>query len=524
MWEIRKNRYNMAASTIYHLFKKNVEHTPDKIAILCNEKSITYSELLMMTDTLVFSLKNIGVTFQTHIALSLHNSELYAPIFLAISQLGAVAVPLPPSLKIQQLETALSKTRCKFFIGSSVIIQEILIHNILPANFLISTDKELKDIVFFDTMLIAPNDKLNNSTHIDINEPYILTMTSGSTGDPKPIIFSQQTKITRALEATIEPYNLTKDDVILVCTPLYHSLAQRSLIMPLILGAQVVILSHFTPSIWATTIQKHHISFTFAVSSQLEIILNELNDSSYNFSSLKTIISSSAPLKNETKLKLLKYFNCDIREIYGASEIGVATDISIRYETQKYGSVGKPLPFVDLKIIDDKQNILFTNEVGEIACKTLTCFKGYYENPHATQSAFTENNYFCTGDLGKIDEDGYLYYIGRKKELIITGGINVFPRDVEEILLGVKGVKEAAVIGINDDYFGEAILAIVVAESDVTIKHLQRACVKHLANHQQPLAYEFVSSLPKNDLGKLKKYELKALYANYPIKKIRRNL
>jgi long-chain acyl-CoA synthetase len=324
---------------------------------------------------------------------------------------------------------------------------------------------------------------------------YIIVSTSGSTSEPKPIVLTEEIKLKR-IEIAKKTYNLNKNDKILISTPMHHSLAQRGVLLPLTIGATAVLMKNFTPKKYLETIQKEKITFNFAVSTQLELITPYIEN--YDLSSIKSIVSTSYSLKDEIKEKLSNHLS--IYECYGTSEIGCVTNLDIK--NKKYSSsVGKALEGVDIKIKN-----------GEILVKSPWKFKEYYKMPKITKEAF-EGEYFKTGDLGEI-KNGYLFYKGRKKELIKTGGISVYPIDIEREILKVKGIKEVAVIGIEDSYFGEAIIAVVVGDADK--KDILKQ-VKNLAPYQRPVFYDFVNELPKNALGKLQKFKLKEKYKNLNI-------
>lgn len=486
---------------IFELFSSWVFKTPEKIALVYNDNHISYKNLYDDVLTLSFSLNKLGVTKGSHVAIFSNNTLEFATILLSLAQLGAVAIALPLTLKSKARLAALNNSDVDYVIGWYSVINQLSKDEKFTCKGFISLAKKVDNALFFDEIM---QEKKEFNTHyiVEISLPFILTLTSGSTGEPKPIILTQETKILRSILGTKEFYGLTEDDRILVSTPLYHSLAQRSLLLPLMIGATVVILPKFTPKGWIQSIVQEKISFLFAVSTQLDILLKEKGLRNYDFSSLKTIVSSSALLKNESKEQLLEIFDANIHECYGTSEIGVATNISLTCKDDKLGSVGKALPYVDIKLDHD---------TNEILCKSATVFSGYYKQQKKTKESFTDDGYFKTGDIGYLDQDGYLYYKGRINDVIITGGINVYPQDIESVLNSLESVKESAVIGIEDEYFGEIILAIIVAKQDTIIKisDLRKLCLLNLTDYQQPQRYEIVKELPKTALGKVIKNKLK---------------
>lgn len=505
-------------TNLYMLIRAHARATPNKLALVFKNQRMNYHQLINQVDRVAGHLHALGVRQGSHIAVFANNSPEFAVLLLAIARLGATIVPLPLTLRGTFRHRAITSSDCTFVIGWFTVIQQLLAEEILPSKRLISLGRAVPDTAFYDAFLTLDPPALS-SPEAQADSPYILTMTSGSTGDPKPIIFSQETKIRRAFDATANLYGLSSDDVVLVSTPLYHSLAQRSLLMPLMLGGTAIILPKFTPKGWLETVAHERVSFLFAVSSQLETLLDTPELTQFDISSLRTVISSSAPLRNTSKQALLDRLDCDIREIYGTSEIGVATELSLRDNHDKYASVGRPLPFITVRIVDERRRPVPANTVGEIACRTTTGFLGYYRNPEATAASMNAEGYFHTGDLGYLDEDGFLYYVGRKKELIITGGINVYPRDVEEVIMNSGLVGECAVIGVPCERFGEAVMAIVCPKlgEEIDLMALRQACAAQLADYQLPQAIEILPELPRNPMGKVLKTLLNERFCDYQL-------
>lgn len=481
---------------LFELFEQCVETYPEKTAIVCKDTTLSYADFYSRVKTLAYHFNRIGLDKGSHLGIFENNSIEFAVIMMACACLGVTMVPLPMTLKGRHLEKGLGSSHCGFVIGRKAVMERILQKNLYPPGQLITLGGRLDTCWCYDDFL-KHCEEFHVSYEVPKDTHYILTMTSGSTGDPKPIIFSQETKIIRALTATKEVYGLDSQDVVLVSTPLYHSLAQRSLILPLIMGGSAVILSRFTPAIWMEHIEKYKITFLFAVSSQLAAVVQMMNHRTYDISSLHTIVSSSALLQEDVKEKLLALFHCNVYECYGTSEVGVVTSLLIR---ERPGSVGKPLPFVDMKIVN-----------GQILCKSITEFKGYYNSREATRDAYDEQGYFCTGDVGEVDANGYLYYKGRIKDIIKTGAITVYPQDIEEIIRNCESVEDCAVIGMEDDHFGEVIVAVMTQAQGHTIdiSEIRKACLANLIDYQIPHGFQIVDAFPRSGLGKIMKGQLK---------------
>lgn len=497
---------------IYQLIAQHVENTPNKTAVIYQKQILTYAELIDKVDCLAINLSHQGYSQQSKVALFCSNNIEFVLILLALAKLGAAVAPLPLTLKGQALKTAINTTCCDRVIAWSNVSKQLLSQQLIKDSQLITLGSAVaNEVMFADLLLVAPNVSL---PVVSRDNDYILTLTSGSTGNPKPIVFTQGTKIERAFHSTINYYQLDATDTVLVATPLYHSLAQRSLLMPLMLGATVVILPKFSVQGWISAVTTHRVSFLFAVASQLIALLSELNKP-HDFSALRCIVSSSATLAKDDKDKLLAMLSCRFHECYGASEVGVVTDFDITLANQPIDSVGKPLPGITVKICDHQRQELPIGEIGEIACLTPTRFKGYFNLPDKTLESFDSDGFFYTGDLGYVDSNAYLYFVGRSKDVIKSGGINVYPNDIEQVMMYLDEIKECAAIGVQDEHFGEVIwLAYVLDDSQGEVAHvndmvLMKHAMSELTDYQLPRKYVQFQQFPKSSLGKILKPEIR---------------
>lgn len=504
-------------NNIIEIFQYNVKNNPDKIAVIFQEKHYTYTTLESDVKRMSKYLEKFNIQKSTHIILLLDNSYEYILCMLSIANLGAVLIPLNTTMKPAAINKAIESTNTTHIITNHSLkncFGNASALNIDNSN-IIAVDQDLSETDIDGYLL--------NQSKVSYKEDYILTMTSGSTGDPKPIVFTQETKITRSLLGARDLYNLDNNEVIIAASPLYHSLGQRLVLLPLLIGGTSVLLKKFTPQIWIQTVKRTKVTFTIAIASHLEILVDMLaNETALN--SLRTIVSSSSLLKPDIKKKCIERFNCDFHECYGASEVGIVTNLSPEDAKKSINSVGLPLKFVDLKIVDNNKNEVSCGTIGEIICKSQTAFSRYYNNESKTKESVIDG-YFYTGDLGYLDGNGFLYLSGRKKEIIIVGGTNVYPVDIESVIGEVEGVKECSVIGVEDTYFGEAILAVlVVDQNSFNLKDVKVSCIKNLADYQQPMAFEIVEKLPKNNLGKIMKHELQKMFQGYDATKGLRKL
>ncbi|MCG7563581.1 class I adenylate-forming enzyme family protein [Pseudoalteromonas sp. McH1-42] len=502
-------------SNIYQIFAQHVQSQPDKTALVFEQQTLSYQALNAQVLKLCVHFDRLGLRPGQRVALFAPNGLEYPVVMLAAARLGLAIVPLPISLKGDALSVALKKTPVAAVIAWPSIGRTLLADAVIDPTNLISLSQPVADEPCWHDIMSEESVVQSVSApaqKIDVNGPYILTMTSGSTGQPKPIVLSQQCKISRAYDATINYYGLTPDEVVLVATPLYHSLAQRGVLMPLMLGATSVILPKFTLSKWLCAIETHQVSFLFAVSAQLESLLS--SDEEADLSSLRCVVSSSAVLSAESKQALLRKLPCRFHECYGASEVGVVSDFCVSERRDKNGAVGEALPFVQVKILDQQGQAVDEGEVGEIACQTITGFSGYLKMPQQTQDAFDPQGYFLTGDLGYLDGDGFLYYVGRKKEVISSGGINIFPQDIEAVFRKHPKVVDCVAFGCADRQLGEYIKVVYEQQGDMDIsRELRLLCLSELTDYQQPRSLERISALPRTPMGKVLRNDVKTRFS-----------
>ncbi|MES9911069.1 MAG: class I adenylate-forming enzyme family protein [Candidatus Sedimenticola sp. 4PFRAG1] len=505
---------------IYDYFLDSVERFADKTAVIFKDEKLTYSELSNQVTSMVLLMQSMGIRKGSHIALVLDSCPCFTVILLAVSSLGAVLVPVSTGLKSDSLRKAVLSSDSQYIIGFNKALMNLIGNGAdiqgITRDCMMVLDKEIKGAWFLDC----------NNVHVlkntfeyggDVDElgDYILTMTSGSTGEPKPIVLSQKTKIDRALIGARDLYGLDDSDVIICASPMYHSLGMRLALLPIMIGATSVILPKFNPTNWLNAIEKHSVTFTISVSTHLEPILSKLDSHNYDIGSLRKIVSSSARLDNSIKEKCKAYLNCDFHECYGTSEVGIATNISCDDHINSDKCIGKAVAGVDIRIVDANGKRLPNGDIGEIACASNTAFSCYYKKNIETEKCHIDG-YFLTGDLGWLDHEGYLYLTGRKKDIIIVGGFNVYPTDVEEVITKCNGVKGCSVIGVDDEYFGEVVLAVLEGDQkDIDILNIRRKCSKYLAEYQQPIAYEVVDKLPTNQIGKVMKKVLKEKFEGY---------
>ncbi len=499
---------------LFERFLQACDDNPDKRAIWCDGEEKSYREFEILVCKYANYLTDHGVKYGDIIGVPMNNSIESVALIMASAGIGAGLAPINPTIPVDAIDNAFRAGNVKHLIGRRSFYKAIKGQNFsYITGCHLCLDGEAEGADSFRAVLEASAARPDFSG-INGDETLILTMTSGSTGVPKPIELTQNNKLERA-RAHIKLYGITPDDKILAATPLYHSLAERLVILPLLIGATSILLPRFTPVLWLNCVKEQQVTFTIAVSAQLSQIVQLLSSPFIpEISSLRSIVSSSALLEPHVRSELIRRLNCDFHEMYGTSECSTVTSIDFRESAAKQQSVGRPLPGVEIRIIDDEGKELPIDTVGEISVKTPLRCAGYYGLPGKMKEAMIDG-FLKTGDLGRVDGDGYLYYAGRKKELIITGGVNVYPQDVEKKIQTIDAVKECAAFPYMDERLGEVVaLAIVVhVGMELTKRQVQAFCAKNLADFQQPHKIFFLKELPKNAMGKLVKVKLPEVVA-----------
>ncbi|TVZ38563.1 fatty-acyl-CoA synthase/long-chain acyl-CoA synthetase [Alteromonadaceae bacterium 2753L.S.0a.02] len=489
---------------IYAGLKNSATAFPDRIALICGAQRFSYRELINRVDHVASTL---GKEYSKvdRIALHLNNCSDAVVVALAVAQLGKILIPLNPALRKPQLLTQIEATQAQLVITTQAGVK--FWHKLTTSLPCLCSEELLGEQV-------ATIQEIQQ----DISRPYLVTSSSGSTGKPKPIVLSQRSKLQRSKQAA-DCYSITNNDVILCASPFYHSLGQRLVFLPLLHGATLVLLEHFSANAWLTSVRQHKVTFTIAVASHLQALERDLIKRDSDLNSLRCLVSSSTAINKTLKHSLMENLGCEFHEMYGATEIATATNLTPLQAHHKPDSVGSPLPGVKILILNDKHQSLMANHTGEIAVETPLQFNGYLNEDQLTSQSYHEG-YFLTGDLGYLDEHGYLYFVSRKKDIIITGGINVVPSDIEKEINAFPGIKECCVIATMHEYLGEAVLAVCVAENDTVpdsgyLQGLRLSLNETLAGFQQPRYFVFVDAVPLTSSGKPDKEILRKTYCHY---------
>jgi malonyl-CoA/methylmalonyl-CoA synthetase len=476
------------------------------------ETDISYLELDQDSNRMANTLRALGVQKRDRVILFIQKSLAFVIAHLALQKLGAIAVPLNPGFKKSEMEYLLEDAEAKLILLEPE--NENLIKEIDPklAILTIDTRKPYQDLAFFQ----SASDELPQA-EIRPDDPGLIVYTSGTTGKPKGAILTQSNLVHDA-RSIVNIWEITASDVLCHTLPLFHVHGLCfALHTSLMAGTHVLMLDQFSPEIVIEALSQKkgpYVSTIFmAVPAMYAKLMEYLGDKKLDFEHVRLWTSGSAPLLAQDFEKTKKTFGKEPVEREGMSETGMNFSNPIRGE-RKPGSIGIPLPGLEVRIVDPDTGVeVQPGQTGEIWLKGPAVTPGYWRKPLETAKAF-KRGWFRTGDLGNVDQDGYYYLTDRIKHIIISGGENISPKEVEMVINQVGGVAESSVVGIADEKWGEKVVAAVVTKSGAkeNFDKIKAHCKKHLHNWKCPKEIVFVEALPRNTMGKVLKEEVKKLF------------
>jgi long-chain acyl-CoA synthetase len=356
---------------------------------------------------------------------------------------------------------------------------------------------------------VGDQDPLEEMSERDAEDTAVILYTSGTTGKPKGAELTHS-NMKKNAEVAVGLASTTEDDIALGALPLFHSFGQTcNMNACFAVGAMMTQIPRFDPDKALEIIQRDKVTIFQGVPTMYNAMLHSDKCEDFDTSSLRLCMSGGSAMPEELMRNFEEAFDCKILEGYGLSETSPVASFNHPDKERKPGSIGTPIEGVEMKLVDDDGKEVDAGEVGEIVIKGHNVMKGYWNRPDATEEAI-KDGWFYTGDMGKIDEDGYYFIVDRKKELIIRGGYNVYPREVEEVLYEHPAIQEAAVIGVEDEKMGEEVGAAVVLKKgeELSEDELRDYVKKEVANYKYPRKIWFCDELPKGPTGKILKKDI----------------
>ena len=510
------------AQNIPQLLADRVLRSPDK-AFLFSEadgRHFTYAEFQSAVDRTSAMLEAHGVGKGDVVSLLMPNSAEYIVAYFACWKLGALAGPVNSLLKEHEIEFVMNNSEAKAALVASEYRERVeKIKAQLP---------HLKSIVTFDDEgearielsqkparqsrgigIAVPDARASDTFRLD--DDAIIIYTSGTTGKPKGCLLTHGNLIANARQIS-EWLHFTKDDRLLTIMPLFHMNAVSVTTMSaLYAGGSTVVSPKFSAKNFWNIISDNQITSFGSVATMLSMLLNTYPDGvpkGLKTEQLRFAMCGSAPVPGEVVKKFEETFNCPVIEGYGLSESTCRSTFNPPDERRRAGSCGLPIGN-EMRVVDDDDNQVPTGELGEIVLRGENILKGYFKNPDATETAF-RGGWFHTGDIGYQDNDGYFFIVDRKSDMIIRGGENIYPREIDEVLYQHPQIAAAAAVGVPDALYGEEVTAVIVLKprANVSEQEVIEFCKARLADYKCPKTVRFVDDIPKGPTGKLLKREL----------------
>ncbi|RFU64773.1 long-chain-fatty-acid--CoA ligase [Peribacillus glennii] len=505
--------FELPEISIYSLLDQSVKKYGDKTAIIFEDKRTTYRDLKYQVDCLAGKWKEMGFEKGDRIGLMLANHPHYIVAYYAAQALGLVVVQVNPMYTTRELLQIVNDSQISSIVGDSIAYQAIKqVENIHSFTYLLGShlsEEEGKGFIDLET-LIGEGIRLDDPEEVNAREDVaVIQYTGGTTGKMKGAMLTHFNLTSNVIQS-FQMYGsamVPGKETVLVATPLYHVYAMTSAMnLGIYIGADLLLFRKFEIENVLENIKTYKPTFFPGVPKMYNAFVNHPKADQYGLDCLKMCSCGSAPLPVEIIKRFEELTGTRIAEGFGLSESSPSTHRNPAYGKKKIGSIGIPVPQTDCIIIDENDNELGPNSVGELLIKGPQIMKGYWNNEAETAKAL-QNGWLYTGDLATMDDEGYFYIVGRKKEMIIVGGFNIYPQEVEGVLYSHPDIKEAAVVGIPHEEEGEIVKAYVVPKDgrQIDLEELRGYCYTKLTPYKVPKSFEVKETLPRNTVGKLLK-------------------
>jgi long-chain acyl-CoA synthetase len=476
---------------------------PDRAAVRLGESTASYADLDRASATVAGVLQEHGVGPGDPVGVMLPNVPQFPAVYYGVLRLGGMVVPMNPLLKSREIDYYLGDSGARVLFAWQDAVAEAQRGaesggtTVVPV-----TSDHLHGTEMTADPVFPVAERADHDTAV-------ILYTSGTTGRPKGAELTHA-NLTKNAGVAAEVFTVTADDVVFGGLPLFHAFGQTcALNAVLSSGACVTMLPRFNPQQALALLAEHRVTIFEGVPTMFSALLAVPDRAEYDVSSLRVCVSGGAAMPVEVLRAFEEAFGCVVLEGYGLSETSPVASFNHPDRERKAGSIGTPVPGVQMQVVDPEGKALPPGEVGEIAIRGHNVMKGYWGRPEDTAAAI-KDGWFRTGDLARVDDDGYFFIVGRKKELIIRGGYNVYPRELEEVLHEHPAVAEAAVIGIPHPSLGEEVgAAVALKQGETATPDELRAYMKDkVAAYKYPRHVWLVDALPKNATGKIQKSEI----------------
>lgn len=489
--------------------RATTRRNPSKVAITHNEKSRTYQEISDRTDRLTAAaLSELKLNKGDNVAIVAKNSIEYVEVTCGLPEAGAAVATINPRLTAKEVEAICDDAQAKVVFTDDASADSVANASFQTVERVIHLGDE------YEALIKAPQIP-DAFPQVDEWDTWCIPYTSGTTGKPKGVLLSHRSRLLAFYQQALEFGCYSPDDRFLGTTPMNHGAGIAFPLAAIMAGGFTEILDHFDPELLLKKLKEGNFAGVFTVPTQHHAIfeLEQKILDKYHGAPLKGLISNASALPQHLKHKIVEYFGEGLlHESYGSTEGGFVSNLRPPYQLTKERCVGTPFAHTFVRLTDDDFNEVGPDEPGELWVKSPSAFSGYWNRPEETAAAFRDG-WVTVGDVGKRDEDGFLYIVDRKKDMVITGGVNVYPREIEELLFGHPAISDVAVVGVPDDKWGERLKAFVVAKAgqSVDADGIANFCEGKLSSYKIPKDVGLIEALPRNANGKVLKTELRKL-------------
>jgi long-chain acyl-CoA synthetase len=503
--------------------KKSARQNPDKIASICGAIRLTFREVDERVNRLSSALAGLGIGKGDRVAILALNCHQFYEFYYAVPQLGAVVVPINFRLPSHEVKYIVEHS------GSRVVAVDQALLPVIESvradldgveHFILMGNEPCEGYFSYEELLARDTADFD-APEVSDDELLGLFYTSGTTGEPKGVMLSHRNMLANITNSE-GVYNYLPTDIYLHAAPMFHLADGAAVFTHTANGATQAFIPRFEPKQVLETISRERVSLLLLVPTMINFLLHQPELESYDLSSLRHMTYGASPIAPDLLRRAMKVFDCSFGQGYGLTEASPLLTVLTSDDhmapgaagERRLASCGKPVAGVDVRVVKEDGSDAKPGEVGEIIARGPNIMLGYWKRPEDTENVLRDR-WLYTGDLATVDEDGYIYLVDRKKDMIVTGGENVFSTEVEAVLYSHPAIKEAAVIPVPDEDWGEAVHACVVLRDNkqTTAEELIEFCRDQLANYKVPRSIEFIDGeLPKGGTGKILKKQLRERY------------